>query len=151
MRVELDRWYDSEEKRRKKPLTRVGDWTPGMIGTKTAPSLHLKGQETKWFTYFVVEHLLPTYKHKLPANINADVLLAAGRALTSFSNILDSQPRNIPIDVCKELQSLADLHVGLAEQSGVTMYPKHHLFRHLAAHICRKGNPRYYNTYWDET
>eukprot|EP00959_Pyramimonas_sp_CCMP1952_P415681 8709658-Pyramimonas_sp.AAC.1 len=31
------------------------------------------------------------------------------------------------------------------------MHPKHHLFRHLAAHICRKGNPRYYNTYWDES
>eukprot|EP00959_Pyramimonas_sp_CCMP1952_P074958 1566455-Pyramimonas_sp.AAC.1 len=151
LRVELDQWYDSEPKKRKgKEITRIGDLTPGMIGTKGPPSLGMKAQETKWFTYFLVD-IVPKYAARPPNQCNVDVVLAAGRALINFSNILDDQPRKIPDNVCKQLQELAELHVGLAESCGIPMYPKHHLFRHLAAQICRKGNPRYYNTYWDET
>ena len=53
--------------------------------------------------------------------------------------------------MCKDIQNITDLHVALAKDAGVPMYPKHHLFRHLAAEICRKGNPRFYSTYHDES
>eukprot|EP00959_Pyramimonas_sp_CCMP1952_P213237 4461734-Pyramimonas_sp.AAC.1 len=121
-----------------------------MIGTKAAPSLSLKAQESKWFTYFMVD-TLDKYNDKIPDGNHKEILLAAGRALVTFSDALDSEPRHIPVNTCKKLQDLADLHVGLCEQAGVNMYPKHHMFRHLAAQIRRKGNPRYYNTYWDES
>ena len=94
---------------------------------------------------------LPTVASRLPPESNVDTLVAAGNALVKFTNIIDSQPRKLSDAVCSELQTLAELHVGLAEAAGIPMLPKHHMFRHLAAQLYRKGNPRYYNTYWDES
>ena len=93
---------------------------------------------------------LPKFADKLPPSSQAGILVAAGNALVKFTDIIDNQPRTLSDAVCAELQTLAELHVGLAEAAGVPMYPKHHMFRHLAAQLYRKGNPRYYNTYWDE-
>eukprot|EP00959_Pyramimonas_sp_CCMP1952_P082962 1733949-Pyramimonas_sp.AAC.1 len=65
--------------------------------------------------------------------------------------MLDQHGRKLPDDVCDELQNLGELHVGLAQQAGVHMVPKHHYVRHMAAQLKRKGNPRFYNVYWDES
>ena len=62
----LNDFYREQKRAGKKDITTIGDLTPGMIGTRSAPTLSTKAAETKWFVVFLVQ-FLPKCLTALPA------------------------------------------------------------------------------------
>ncbi len=93
----------------------------------------------------------PRVVDKLAPSSHGNELMAAGNALERFNKLLLEHGRKVPDDVCDELNQLCVLHCNLLESAHVHILPKHHFFRHMAQLIRRKGNPRYYNCYVDES
>ena len=151
-KIVLDGWYSDQRAKGipERKITRIGDLTPGMIGKRGNPTLSTKAAETKWLFFCVIE-VFERFAGELPSVCNAQSLLLAGKALLRYHRILEHETRKVSDELCGELNNLCMMHCSLASAAGVQMMPKHHMFRHMADMIKRKGNPKYYHVYLDES
>ena len=90
------------------------------------------------------------HQAKLWTVVDATSLLAAGDALEDWMQALRGAPRVVPAETCKQLLQLALRRNVLAMHCGVLRKPKHHLFIEMTLSIPYKGNPRFYQCYFDE-
>ena len=154
---ELKDWYPAYEQSRpltpqgsRKPVTRVTRITMSMLGTEAAPVVKLKGAETRHFIPFVLREV-QRLREKMVGHVDIDALIIAGEALLEYTEILATQPRRIPRDVCTHLEALCKQHLDSCSACGIAFKPKHHLYWHLTVRIRHQGNPRMYSTYLDES
>ena len=77
-------------------------------------------------------------------------LLAAGRALGEFYNIIKVEPRQMPASAQVQLMQAMVNHVVAYKAAGGHLVHKHHLAFHLVQSCCSGGNPSRFGTYEDE-
>jgi hypothetical protein len=126
-----------------------------MIGSRASPTINCKAAETKHLFFFTVDFLARHVGKVHPSCGDAQALLDSGVALKKWCHVLTDRPnaheRFVPPHLCDELEGYAALHCQLAIDAGIGALPKHHAFRHLTEDIRRKGDPRHYHTYCDES
>eukprot|EP00969_Alexandrium_andersonii_P220983 9759831-Alexandrium_andersonii.AAC.1 len=52
---------------------------------------------------------------------------------------------------CQKLMDCCKRHVSLLQRASVPLAPKHHLWAHMTMMSLRRGNPRWYSTFLDES
>ncbi|CAE7212809.1 unnamed protein product [Symbiodinium sp. CCMP2592] len=112
-----------------------------------------KAAETHGLLGFLVDRL-EMHKCVLAATEQADtfaLLLQAGQAALHFDAVMASHPRAIDETVCGLLFQTYDEFICLCEKAEMHLMPKSHMMYHMLQRAVRKGNPRMYSTYIDES
>lgn len=68
-----------------------------------------------------------------------------------FESVLAAHKRNVSEEVCQTLMNSYTRFVTLSERAGMPKIPKCHLMMHMLQRAVKKGNPRWYSTYRDES
>ena len=129
------------------PLTEVADLTVKMLGTRSTPSLKLKGAETFGFTAFLVDLL---NKHHGHFGQEGSTLRRAGKDLLDMLDIWSRAGHDVPAEGQQAAFELYSDHMALMTPYNV-FTPKHHLVFHLLGNVSRQGNPRRYAVWLDES
>ena len=102
-------------------------------------------------------HCLPFFVEFVRGRLNAFKnvcdgvsLLASGEALLEWMAIVKREPRRLSPTAHRNLCDAASRFIYAASSAGVAAKPKQHMFMHLNLDSAFKGNPRFYQTYYDE-
>ena len=143
LRLSLFRYYDDADI---ELSYRLNALTPKMFG-ETGPTgtCHTKAAETgplvKWAHQLILKY----------ETMGGTYLRAAGYALVRHATIIRNSPMRM--NRADSLQLLETFHVYVRNwrAAGARFLPKHHLWAHLVLLTQANGNPRFYNTFLDET
>jgi len=126
-----------------------------MLGSQSKPVLAAKAAESKGLLYFAVDllerHMLQIAELGDDALLKAQLLLSAGRSAVSFETVMNTHSRSFSCDQKNALFHHYHRFVTIYLQAGGQVIPKVHLMYHLIYESERKGNPKFYQTYHDET
>ena len=135
----------------------VWNLTLKMLGKRSNPELKAKAAETRGLLDFAVE-LLEKHAAKFrdrpgPKNPKTlhECLLASGKAAQKVEDIIRRGDREMKRETQRELLFHYMRHVNFYSRAGGQLTPKHHLMVHMIQRIGRRGNPRFYATYRDES
>ena len=131
-------------------ILQVWNLTLSMVAGKY---LKAKAAETHGLLGFVVNRI-EMHKVVLEATEHANtfgLLLQAGQSALDFDAVMASHPRAIDETVCGQLFQHYDKFICLCKEAGMHLMPKSHMMYHLLQRAIRKGNPRMYSTYIDES
>ena len=78
-------------------------------------------------------------------------LLAAGKAALHLDDLFKTQPRPLEWAVRQQMLDVYLSFVHLYHRGGGDLKPKHHQLVHMLQKCNRHGNPRFYQTYRDES
>ena len=149
LRAELWEWYGQRQRETKgMKMSKLNNLTLQMLGGKSKPTLKTKADETKWLTFFAIDMLS---KFPVASNKQYKPMLEAGLELANYIRILDCNPMKLSEAEITNLLECGKRHLLLLEEAGVPYTPKHHLFLHMTVRTARKGNPRFYATFLDES
>ncbi len=127
-------------------LTRVGDLTTKMVGTKHAPRCKTKGAETLGMALFLTG-MLRTYAVRL--GTAGKRLERAGSSLLRIVEIWDSSGRVMDTAARQSAFEQYQTHMACMEPEDAYT-PKHHILFHLLYRSDKLGNPRYYASWQSE-
>ena len=97
---------------------------------------------------------LECHKSKLegrPEMREAQFLLESGRAACSALDIMSDAGRLLTDEQHRSLMSAYLHHVTMFKRAGGQTIPKHHMALHMIKQAAWMGNPKYFQTYHDET
>jgi hypothetical protein len=127
-------------------LTRTGDLTTKMVGTKAAPRCKTKGSETFGMALFLTD-MLQRYAVRL--GTPGRRLERAGSALLRMVEIWETCGR--VMSAAESQAALQQYQTHMACMEPDDMYtPKHHILFHLLFRSCQLGNPKYYASWQSE-
>ena len=159
LRVKAELWRFYKLKRNEDPdwqrkSSELWNLTENMYNGKSG-EFKAKAAESKGMMFFC-EWLLNEHMDKLQRkggdfHLLARFLLASCAAAVKFENLLDSYDRYIPREGRLELWKTYMQFLSLYQRSGGAFVGKHHQMMHLLHRIYRRGNPRHYGTYKDES
>ena len=119
--------------------------------------LKAKAAETHGLLDFAVQ-MLVKHQQVLVANdgdqqgaLLYDLLTHAGQSAQSFDSVLAANSRVLSEEACEQLMMHYNRFIVLCDRAGVDILPKAHLMYHCIQRSLRKGNPRTYSTYVDES
>jgi hypothetical protein len=127
-------------------LTRVGDLTTKMVGTKWNPKCKTKGAETLGMALFLTD-MLQRYAVRL--GNDGKRLERAGSALLRMVDIWDSCGRVMEATASRAAFEQYQTHMTCMEPDDM-FTPKHHILFHLLYRSGQLGNPRYYASWQSE-
>lgn len=111
--------------------------------------LKAKAAESHGLLGFVVDRL---QKHANVLSLSEhDFLLRAGKAAMDFDAVMANRPRAIDERTCGMLFDHYNRFICLCDRAGLALLPKCHMMYHMIQRAVRKGNPRMYSTYIDES
>ena len=128
-----------------------------MLGKRASPELKAKAAETRGLLDFAVEllekHAARFHDRHGPKNPKTlhECLLASGKAAQQVENIINRGDREMNRETQQTLFFHYIRHVNFYTRAGGKLTPKHHLMVHMIQRIGRRGNPRFYATYRDES
>ena len=120
-----------------------------MLGKPHRPELQAKAAETIGLLPFAVE-LLERYANQFPGN-QGHMLLASGKSALAVNDVIRTSDRVIPSAEQQSMMSWFLRHMSLYAKAGGIVTPKFHYMVHCLQRISRRGNPRFYHTYRDES
>eukprot|EP00973_Karenia_brevis_P063040 8763035-Karenia_brevis.AAC.1 len=77
-----------------KAMTQLGDLTLAMLGTKEKPLMTTKGGENSGLLFFAV-NILEEFAPKLKDEFNGNALLAAGKELVTYLQVMRAAPAKL--------------------------------------------------------
>ena len=149
LRSDLFAWYAAQKERRPgKELYELGDLTLKMLGSRTHHALATKAAETGTLLEFCTSLV---HKHVERLGAAGPALVRVGDALVRMKKIMRSSGVRMAPDHCQELIDCAKRALALREAARIPLKPKWHLMLHLLGQAFRKGNPKSYSTFVDES
>ena len=125
------------------------------LGSQSKPILAAKAAESKGLLHFAVDllerHMLQVAGLGADVLLKAQLLLSAGRAAVGFETVMNTHSRSFSCAQKNMFFHQYHRFVTLYLQAGGEVTPKVHLMYHLILESERKGNPKFYQTYHDET
>ena len=138
----------------KRKRAEVWNLTEGMIFNKGS-EMKVKAAEARGLLEFC-DSLLNDYMPVFRGRGGDDLLMAqylyhSCQAAMRFESLLESNPRSMGRPQREALWNAYIKHVTLYLRAGGSFMPKHHLMLHLLKRVFRRGNPKCYGTYKDES
>lgn len=133
-----------------KKVTRISGLYYTMIGKPGSGHLKYKAAETRHLLPFTIA-ILKELQAELADHVNIVALIRAGERLEEWIVLAGSGGRKMTNAQVNRLTLLSREHNKLAMAADVKLLPKHHLFQHAAEQAARKGGPKYYSTWLDES
>ena len=125
-----------------------------MLGGEGNPNFSAKAAETHGLLDFCVQ-LLSDHMSQLQAtDVGATIaqsLLGAGKAAQDFERILKTSQRKLDDEALERMFVAYYRFATLYSRADGNVVGKVHLMFHLIIGARRKGNPRFYSTYMDES
>jgi hypothetical protein len=147
IKSQLMAWYkDHQRANPSRVLTRVGDLTAKMVGTKHKPRCKTKGAETFGMALFLTDMLR---KYSVRLGSAGKRLERAGSALLRLVEIWDSCGRVMDAAARQSAFEQYQLHMACMEADDAYT-PKHHILFHLLYRSDWLGNPRFYASWQSE-
>jgi len=130
-RAELFAWYDSELKAGRSH-TRVQQFLPSMLGSRTEPAFRLHGSETNGILLFAQDVLqrkgLALGGRLGPYRVGLDALISIYRAIKAHKS-------RLPVEAMQRFVDDVAKHLHSAKRLGHTMKPKHHSLIEMAGRL----------------
>ena len=127
-------------------LTRVGDWSVKMLGTRDQKSIRTKGMET----YGVLRFLISLCE-TLPALPQQQTWVLSGRCLVDLIELWRGAAWRLTAPQIIQSFALANRYGALTAGIPQLELPKRHLMLHLINDLQQYGNPWWYDTFTDES
>ena len=157
LKAELFEYYKTRREtdaRFKSSGTEIWNLTLNMLGKKDNPTLSAKAKETHGILQFIVDTFEKhgaRIKELENFRMTAALLHEAGKAALQIDDVLDSPGRKFELEQSQHAFEVYLRFATLYQRAGGKMVQKFHLMIHLFQDTIRKGNPRSYSTYRDET
>jgi hypothetical protein len=110
----------------------------GVYGDPRAPSLKLKGIETRHLLLWLVGWL----REHVTVVPHGALRVASGAALVQMYGVMRESPRVMSIGARRRFLAAFQSHMSAHMAAGGRLIPKHHLAAHLVQQACWLGNPR---------
>jgi hypothetical protein len=147
IKSQLMAWYTEQQRANpSRVLTRVGDLTVKMVGTKHKPRCKTKGAETFGMALFLTNML---QKYSVRLGSAGKRLERAGSALLRLVEIWDGSGRVMDTVARQSAFMEYQLHIACMEPEDAYT-PKHHILFHLLYRSDYLGNPRHYASWQSE-
>ena len=152
----IRRWYKIRHAENpQEKLTRIDDITPGMIGTRNAPTMKTKGAET-WGLLLFLETMFRHYGAAVRVDsewiqFTADDFLETARALIAMCQVMTHAKCNLTRDELDRLLFHWKRFVTVTDGIKELEIPKRHAISHMIIGTPFFGNPKYFACWFDET